>query len=207
MSSTFRRTGSMAIAVMALAALASAQESTGGDTWTHGTTLNAFAGVASEPTAGAATAGGAIGWQMTPSLSFEGTGAWINSQSSSPWFSAALKVQTRLAHARGANPFVEGGIGLYQASFDAGQADVPEFYRKRMTEQPGGSVMSHSFTDPTIVFGGGLNVLATRHFALRPTVEVTMVLRNSDSYTTTAAVLRLAYFFENHPVTPTRRSR
>src|SRR6476646_4624592 len=157
MSSTFRRTGSMAIAVMALAALASAQESTGGDTWTHGTTLNAFAGVASEPTAGAATAGGAIGWQMTPSLSFEGTGAWINSQSSSPWFSAALKVQTRLAHARGANPFVEGGIGLYQASFDAGQADVPEFYRKRMTEQPGGSVMSHSFTDPTIVFGGGLN--------------------------------------------------
>src|SRR6476646_175771 len=156
MTSRFRRAGSITIAVMGLAALASAQEPRQ-DTWTHGTTLNAFVGVASEPTAGAATAGGAIGWQMTPALSFEGTGAWINSQSSSPWFSAALKVQTRLAHARGANPFVEGGIGLYQASFDAGQADVPEFYRKRMTEQPGGSVMSHSFTDPTIVFGGGLN--------------------------------------------------
>jgi len=194
----------MAIAVMALAALASAQESTGGDTWTHGTTLNAFAGVASEPTAGAATAGGAIGWQMTPSLSFEGTGAWINSQSSSPWFSAALKVQTRLAHARGANPFVEGGIGLYQASFDAGQATVPEFYAKRMNDPPG-SKMSHSFTDPSVVFGGGFNLLATRHFAFRPTVEVTVVLRNNDSYTATAGVLRFAYLFENHPVTPTTR--
>ena len=204
MTSTFRRASSMTIAVMALAALASAQESTG-ESWSHGTTLNAFAGVASEPTAGTATAGGAIGWQLTPTMSFEGTGAWINSQSSSPWFSAALKVQTRLAHARGTNPFVEAGIGLYQASFDAGQADVPEFYRKRMTEEPGGSVMSHSFTDPTIVFGGGLNVLATRRFALRPTVEVTVVVRNSDSYATTAGVLRLAYFFENHPVTPTKR--
>lgn len=205
MTSTFRRAGPLAIAVMALAALASAQESTGATTWSHGTTLNAFAGVASEPTTGAATAGGGIGWQLTPTMSVEGTGAWINSQSSSPWFSASLKVQARLAHARGMSPFVEAGIGLYQASFDAGQADVPEFYMKRMTAEPGGSVMSHSFTDPTIVFGGGFNVLATRHFALRPTLEVTMVVRNSDSYTATAGILRLAYFFEDHPVTPTRR--
>ena len=57
MTSRFRRAGSMTIAVMALAALASAQEPRQ-DTWTHGTTLNAFIGVASEPTAGAATAGG-----------------------------------------------------------------------------------------------------------------------------------------------------
>jgi hypothetical protein len=203
MTSTLRRVSSMTIVVMALAALASAQESTEG-AWSHGTTLNAFAGVASEPTAGTATAGGSIGWQWSPTMSIEGTGAWFNSQSSSPWFSAALKVQTRLAHARGANPFVEGGIGLYQASFDAGQTDVPEFYRKRMTDQAG-TMMSHSFRDPSVVFGGGLNVVATRHFALRPTVEVTVVLRNSDSYTTTAGVLKLAYIFENHPVTPTKR--
>ena len=205
MTSTFRRAGSMTIAVMALAALASAQESrrehvdprhdperlyrrrVGADRrCRHGRRRDRLAN--------------------DSTVSFEGTGAWINSESSSPWFSAALKVQTRLAHARGANPFVEGGIGLYQASFDAGQADVPEFYRKRMTEQPG-SMMSHSFTDPSVVFGGGFNVLATRHFALRPTVEVTIVLRNSDSYTATAGACGLAYFFENHPVTPTRRSR
>lgn len=203
MTSRFRRAGSMTIAVVALAALASAQEPTQ-DTWAHGTTLNASVGVASDPTAGAVTGGGAIGWQMTPALSFEGTGTWINSESSSPWFSAALKVQTRLAHAAGANPFVEGGIGLYQASFDAGQATVPEFYRKRIND-PAGSMMSHSFTDPSVVFGGGFNLVATRHVAFRPTVEVTVVLRNNDTYTTTAGVVRFAYLFESHPVTPTRR--
>jgi hypothetical protein len=48
-------------------------------------------------------------------------------------------------------------------------------------------------------------VLATRHFSLRPAVEFTVVLRNGDSYTSTAGVLRLAYHFENHPVTPTKR--
>jgi hypothetical protein len=204
MTSVFRRAGSMAIAMMAVAALASAQE-TAANAWSHGTTLNAFVGAASEPTAGAVTAGGAIGWQVNPSFAVEGTGAWTDSQSSSLWFSAALKVQTRLAYAGGANPYVEAGIGMYQASFDAGQTEVPEFYRKRMTEEPGALTMSHSFRDPTFVFGGGLNVLATRHFSLRPAVEFTVVLRNGDSYTSTAGVLRLAYHFENHPVTPTKR--
>lgn len=206
MTSVFRRACAIAVAFLAVAALAKAQE-TAANVWSHGTTLNIFAGASSEPMKGAFTAGGAIGWQVTPTMAIEGTGGWIDSQSSSPWFIAALKAQARLAYAGGTNPYVEGGIGLCRATFDAGQANVPTLYQKRMMEAPETSMMAHTFTDPTFAFGAGLNIIATRHIAVRPAVEVTMVFRNSNTFTMTAGVVRLAYHFENHPVTPARRAR
>jgi hypothetical protein len=68
-------------------------------------------------------------------------------------------------------------------------------------------MMSHTFTDPTFAYGGGLNIIATRHIAIRPAVEFTTVFRNSDTFTMTAGVVRLVYHFENHPVTPTGKAR
>jgi hypothetical protein len=118
-----------------------------------------------------------------------------------------LKAQARLAYAGGTNPYVEGGIGLCRSTFDAGQAKVPAFYQKRMVETPAASMMNHTFTDPTFAFGAGLNIIATRHVAIRPAVEVTMVFRNRDTFTMAAGVVRLAYHFENHPVTPASNSR
>lgn len=50
----------------------------------------------------------------------------------------------------------------------------------------------------------GVNILVTRHIAIRPAVAVTMVFRHRDTYTMTAGVVRLAYHFENHPVTPAK---
>ena len=205
MTSIFHRACAMATALMTVGALASAQESV--NAWSRGTTLNIFAGASSEPQKGAFTAGGAIGWQLTPSMAIEGTGASIDNQSSPTWFTAAMKFQTRLAAAGGTNPYVEGGIGLCRSSFDAGDMNVPEFYRKRMVENLGSSMLSHTFTDPTFAFGGGLNIIATRHIAIRPAIEFTTVFRNSDTFTITAGVVRLAYHFENHPVTPTGKTR
>jgi hypothetical protein len=204
MALMFRRACAIAIVVGAVSTLASAQESPP-NAWSRGTTLNLFAGAASAPMKGAFTAGGAIGWQLTPTMAIEGTGSWIESASSSPWFTAAMKAQARLAYAAGTNPYVEGGIGLCRSTFDAGQTNVPDFYRKRMMQNPGGSLMSHTFTDPTFAFGAGLNLLATRHVAIRPAVELTTVFRGSGTFTMTAGVLRLAYHFEDHPVTPKRR--
>ena len=206
MTSVFRRACAIAVAFLAVAALAKAQE-TAANVWSHGTTLNIFAGASSEPMKGAFTAGGAIGWQVTPTMAIEGTGGWIDSQSSSPWFIAALKAQARLAYAGGTNPYVEGGIGLCRATFDAGQANVPALYHKRMAEAPGAAMMNHTFTDPTFAFGAGLNIIVTRHVALRPAVEVTTVFRNHDTFAMTAGVVRLAYHFENHPVTPASNPR
>lgn len=205
MTSIFRRACSIAPALVAVSALAFAQESTQ-NTWSHGTTVNLFAGAASEPMKGAFTAGGAIGWQLTPTMAIEGTGGWIDSQSSSLWFTAALKAQARLAYAGGTNPYVEGGIGLCRATFDAGQPNVPTFYHQRMMEAPG-AMMNHTFTDPTFAFGAGLNILVSRHVAVRPAVELTTVFRDRNTFTMTAGVVRVAYHFENHPVTPASNPR
>lgn len=206
MTSIFRRAGAIAVSLMAVSALAMAQESPS-NVWSHGTTLNVFAGASSEPMKGAFTAGGAVGWQLTPTMAVEGTAGWIDNQSSSKWFTGALKAQARLAYAGGANPYVEGGIGLCRSTFDAGQANVPTFYQRRMVAPPGASMMNHTFTDPTFAFGAGLNILATRHVAVRPAVEVTMVFRNRDAFAMTAGVVRVAYHFENHPVTPASNPR
>ncbi len=206
MTSIFHRACAMAVALITVGALASAQESTV-TTWSRGTTLNVFAGASSEPQKGAFTAGGALGWQLTPSMAIEGTGAWIDNQSSPTWFTAAMKFQARLAPAGGTNPYLEGGIGLCRSSFDVGDMNVPAFYRKRMVDTPGALTMSHTFTDPTFAFGGGLNLIVTRHIAIRPAAEFTTVFRNRDTFTMMAGVVRVAYHFENHPVTPSGNTR
>jgi hypothetical protein len=68
-------------------------------------------------------------------------------------------------------------------------------------------MMSHSFTDPTFAFGAGLNIIATRHVAIRPAIEVTTVFRNRNTFAMTAGVVRVAYHFEDHPVTPASNPR
>jgi len=93
-------------------------------------------------------------------------------------------------------PFVTAGVGLYRASYETAVGNVPEFYRHRMS-QTAGPGMTMTFTDPTFVFGGGLNVFVTRHIAIRPDVETMIVVRDSSSHVVTAAAVHLAYHFEN----------
>jgi len=77
---------------------------------------------------------------------------------------------------------------------------MPQFYRERMTTMNlvGNKV---TFTDPSIVGGGGVNVFLTRKWTIRPEVLATIALRDSRSFVVTTAALRLGYHFEGHPVT------
>jgi hypothetical protein len=59
-----------------------------------------------------------------------------------------------------------------------------------------------TFTDPSLVGGGGVNVYVSRHWTIRPEIVATAVLRNSRSFVVTAGAVRLAYHVEEHPVTP-----
>ena len=68
-------------------------------------------------------------------------------------------------------------------------------------------MMNNTFTEPTFAFAAGLTILATRQIAIKPAVEVTMVFRNSNTFTMTGGVVRLAEHFENHPVMPARSPR
>ena len=111
---------------------------------------------------------------------------------------ASLKVP------RPAVPFVKGGVGLYRASFDSSVADIPDFYRRRLGPGEPAVGRSHAFRDPSVVVGGGLNLFATRHIALRPEIEAMVVRRQSRSHVVTAVMMHVAYHFEDHPVTPAR---
>jgi len=48
-------------------------------------------------------------------------------------------------------------------------------------------------------------VYLSRHWALRPAVLATLVLRESRRFVVTTGAIRLAYHFEDHPVTPSTR--
>jgi hypothetical protein len=174
--------------------------------WTHGTTLNVFAGAATDSSSTGPVGGAAIGWEFTPRIAIEGSGYWFDRAANADAFAAAVKVQGGLIASRVAMPFVEAGVGLYRASFEPTATAVPDFYRRRISTGPQGPGTTHTFTDPAFVFGGGVNVFLSRHLAIRPHVEAMAVRRDRHDYLVTSAAVRVAYYFESRPVTPLRGS-
>jgi hypothetical protein len=170
--------------------------------WRHGSTLNLFAGAAAAPSHRAAIGGGAVGWELKPRFALEGSGEWMEWGAGSHAFALAMTAQAGLAGPRPVMPFLTAGIGLYRASFDRLGTAMPGFYTRRMMMNPsrGGTIVA--FTDPAVVFGGGLNAFMNRHWAIRPDVREMVVVRDSRSYFVTAFAVHVAYHFEDHPVTP-----
>ena len=173
--------------------------------WHHGSTLNLFAGSATAPSRRAAIGGGAVGWELKPRFAVEGSGEWMEWGTGSHGFAAAITAQTGLAGPRPVMPFLTGGIGLYRASFDRIGTPTPAFYARRIAMDGAGMGTTATFTDPTVVFGGGVNAFVSRHWAIRPDVREMVVLRNSRSYFVTAFAIHVAYHFEDHPITPKAR--
>jgi hypothetical protein len=50
-----------------------------------------------------------------------------------------------------------------------------------------------------------VNVLVGRRVGIRPEFETTIVLRSGHAHVVTAGLLRPAYHFETHQITPVRR--
>jgi hypothetical protein len=206
MTNRLARSWWTAVVMLGLAASASAQPAIDADEWSHGTTLNVFGGIADAAVV-APIAGGGVAWQLTRTTAIEGVGTWMSRRHGIEAFAGTLKLQTLVGRFGLAAPFVEAGIGAYRASFDPTAADVPAFYQARMADRAPAVLARRSFTDPTVVFGGGVSVRASRNVAIRPAVDVTVVVRDSHTFVITAAVLRLSYHFEDHTVTPVRRAR
>lgn len=193
------------LGLLAAAATASAQTHTTltppGNMWSHGSTLNVFGGAAAASADQAPVAGGAFGWELTPRFALEGGGTWLDWGQGAHAFTAAITAQAALATPRPFVPFLAGGVGLYHAAFNRSDPGMPGFFRRRMIGTPDlGRIVS--FTDPSVAGGGGINVYVSRHWAIRPEVMATVVLRNSRSFVVTAGTVHLAYHFEDHPVTP-----
>ena len=189
------------ISVFVLSTPATAQSVPTGELWSHGTTISLLAGVASASSDTGPLAGGAAGWEITPRFGLEGSVAWLDRAGAAEAFSAAFTAHATLTAARPAVPFIRGGVGLYRASFAAAD-EMPDFYRRRLLAPASAFGMPRSFTDPSFVLGGGVNVFASRHLAIRPEIEAIVVRRNSRSHIVTAVTMHVAYHFEDHPITP-----
>jgi hypothetical protein len=198
------RVCSLVVIATALAAPVSAQrrapQAPAPDDWRHGTTVSGTAGLATADSDTGGVAGGAIGWELRPRLTVEGSGLWFD-RHAADGFNAAIKVRTNLGRAS-LSPFLEAGVGLYHISAGA-PADMPEFYRRRMTVNANG-LQPRSFTDPSFHLGTGVTLFASRHISLQPAAEALMVTRGSHGYVMGLFSLRLAYHFESHPVTLNR---
>jgi hypothetical protein len=94
-------------------------------------------------------------------------------------------------------------VGLYYVEFEHPELGMPGFYGRRTTSAQAGTLAR--FTDPTVIVGGGVNTFVSRHWALRPEVQETAVLRDARSYWMTTFAFHVAYHFEDHPITPRMR--
>lgn len=187
--------GCFALLMVTLSATASAQEDA--SPWQHATTLNAFAGAATDFSETGLAAGMAMGWDATPRIALEGNGSWFDRGDGANAFSAAAKLQVRLRSVP-VVPFAEAGFGLYRAWFEADSTAVPEFYQQRIT------ATDRTVTDPAFVFGGGVNLFASRRVSIRPEVETLLVVGGGQTHFVTTFAARLVYHFEDRPITPAR---
>jgi hypothetical protein len=172
--------------------------------WRRGTTLAGFAGAAS-PTSGTDLAAGtALGWELAPHFTVEGRGLWFGTGGQSEAFAALIGARVPFLPARKVVPFASGSVGVYRATVGGG-ASTPSFYRRRMGLDDGTFARQRTFDDFVVAVGGGFDVFLATHLALRPEVTVLVVTTRSDTRTVPVYGMHLAYHFESHPITPTRR--
>lgn len=185
-------------------AAVAAQTDVRANEFSRGTTLNGFVGATVDSSQSGPAVGGAMGWELQPNIAIEGGGSWAEFGHGTNSFAGALKVRLRVAGQRRVDPFVHGGVGLYRAAFGADDTAIPEFYSRRMAAPVPGRAAARTFTDPTLLGGGGLSIFVNRHFALRPDAEAAFVLRDGRTHVVTTVALHAVYHFESHPVTPAR---
>jgi hypothetical protein len=195
-------TGSFGLFLLACAASVEAQT----PDFTTCTTANFKGGASFGDGSQTALFGGAIGWELTPRVAIETTLHWLVPNKGADAFSVMFTAQAPLVGRRTFVPFVSGGLGVYSAGFDADATDIPEFYARRM-DPPGVPSGDERFTDPAVVFGGGVSVFTSRNMSIRPEVETLWVRQDSMNHFVTSVSVRFAYHFELHRVTPTTRPK
>ena len=189
------RTRTILIAMILLFAALPAQAQGPTHKWSHCTTLTGSGGVAIGSDHTGATLGGAIGWEITPRVALEGSATWFDKQTGSSAFAAGLSVRGMLADSLWLAPFIEGGFGLYAASFDPKRAtDIPPFYGNRMS-----GTLTNWFTDPAFFVGAGVDLMRRNNFAVRPTAGAIVAVRDGDAYTIGTFAVRVEYHFGGLP--------
>jgi hypothetical protein len=164
--------------------------------WHRGTLLGGFAGTAVASPETKLFAGTALGWEIAPRLTIEGSGAWVPASDGPTDFVAMLRGIVPVLQVRRTVPFVSGGLGMYRATIDPTSSEVADFYRRRITAGSPRPV----FQDFLVAFGGGADVFATRHIAIRPDVQLLAVIADGDRRWIPVYAVNLVYHFESHAI-------
>ena len=167
-----------------------------------GTELGTLIGAGTTSTHTGPMLAGIAGWRIQSWLIGEARGAWLARGADATAFEADLGVSANLTRRGPASPYVGAGFGLYRADFDSGAARMSTFYRNRLTASNLGG--GQSFTDPAFRLSAGVNVPFHRRFILRPEASALFVRRDGRGETLGIFGFRLAYRFEDRPVTPYR---
>ena len=189
------------LAVMIAAPMARAQTTAAGP-WQQGALFSAFVGAARAASDTSAVTGVGLGWEVTDHFGLEGRGAWFHPGTGQSGFAAMLLPRVLFLPSRRANPFVAAGVGMYRASFDTVANAMPEFYRRRVTVA---SPYGQTFDDFMLVAGGGVDVFASGHLAIRPEVTVQFVMNGSNTRAVPVYGVHLEYHFESHDTRPSVR--
>jgi hypothetical protein len=171
--------------------------------WTRRLTINGFIGAASTDSDTRLAGGAGVGWGIARRVVIEGSAMWIDLPPGARVFAPSVTALVALTDRRPVAPFLRAGVGMVAASYDASRIDPPEFYRRRFHADPPGG--RQSFRDPSLVFGGGVHLMAARHWTVRPEAEVTIALDGGHAHTVVAGVIRVAYLFERRQITPAGR--
>jgi len=185
------------VATLALPGVAAGQDRIA---WEQGTTLALFGGTGVSGSHAGGAAGAAVGWELLPYLTIEGSGTWIADRGDTDGFAGLIGTRVGLLPRGTVVPFVSAAVGVYRASFHA-NPDLPGFYGRRIGATIGPR-SQHVFDDFLVALGGGTDVWLARHIALRPDVRVMLTRAEGDTRPITVIGVHLAYHFENHPVTP-----
>jgi hypothetical protein len=169
--------------------------------WERGTTLSVFGGAewAGSHTGGAA--GFALGWELWPFFTVEGSGTWLDERAGGSGFAGIIGARVPLVRRGAIVPFAALGTGVFRATVDPARGDVPDFYARRLSGDPVNR-RERVFDDFLVALGGGADVYLTRHLAIRPDVRVLMARADGRTRPVTVAGVHLAYHFEDHPITP-----
>lgn len=189
--------------VFAAAIPAAAQDGAPGG---RATSLAVTAGLSRASDATHFVLGGDALFELTAHFALQGAGRWMDRGAHPDAYAAELCAIVGLAGTREtAVPYVAAGVGFQRRTFTTADASVPAFYRRRLGDGAGRLGARHTFTDPTVVVGTGVDVALSRTFTVRPDVRAVFAVNGGRHETVLLATVSLGFRFEHKPVTPSRR--
>jgi len=152
----------------------------------RGAELSLFGGATATGSGPAAAFGWSAGWRVSPRLALEGSGTWIE-QPGVDGFAALFGTRVYLKTTGDMTPFVAVEGGLFHATVDSSQSELPDLYGLRTI--PGAP--EKKFNDFVAAGGGGLDLHVGGRLWFRPDARLLVVV---DGWRANVLMLAGAHF-------------